>query len=178
MHMLVFTHITGCYVFDEKGVLKDKKEFSAENALNLSHALEQGEWIEAEKKFIEKYPNSLFIGFKKEKIQGCKTTQDPKKILMLSNFIQKLFEKTKEYNTIITKQKVKQSVKNDNLIIQTINHIDELAKITNMLVKRLREWYELYNPEFSKSIYDHEKFIELILSKTKEQLLKELNIKP
>jgi len=165
-------------VFDEKGVLKDKKEFSAEDALKYSDELEQGKWLDIEKTFIQKYPDSFFLGFKKEKIEKCKTTQDPKKIILVSEFLKKQFNKTKEYNTIITKQKVKNSVQNDNLIVQTINHIDEITKIINMLVKRLREWYELYNPEFSKSVFDHEKFIDLILLKTKKELLEQIKIKP
>jgi nucleolar protein 56 len=176
--MIIFTHITGCYVFDEKGVLKEKKEFSVEDALYNSSQLEEGEWTDAEKAFIQKYPGSFYLGFKKEKIENCKTTQDPKKLALFSSFLNKLFEKTKEYNTILTKQKVRKSIQNDNLIIQTINNIDELTKVTNMLVKRLREWYELYNPEFSKSVFNHEKFIELILEKSKEELLKEVNVKP
>jgi nucleolar protein 56 len=45
-----------------------------------------------------------------------------------------------------------------------------------MVAKSLREWYELYNPEFSRSVEDHEKFAELITTKTKEQLLNEINL--
>ena len=55
-------------------------------------------------------------------------------------------------NLAITKKDISASVSNDNLIIQTINNIDDITKVTNMLVKRLREWYSLHNPEFSESI--------------------------
>jgi nucleolar protein 56 len=174
--MIIYTHVTGCYVLDEKGVLKEKKEFSPEDALHYSDKLDNGEWINIEKDLIKKYPGSLFIGFKKEKLPECKTTQDPKKIEFVSKLIS--FEKTRELNTVITKRKIRESVQNDNLIIQAVNHIDEITKAANMLVKRLREWYELYNPEFSKSVSSHEKFVEIIQAKTKEQLLKELNIDP
>jgi nucleolar protein 56 len=64
-----------------------------------------------------------------------------------------------------TKKKVKESVKADNFIIQSIKNIDEIIKVSNILIKRLREWYELSNPEFSRSVRDHGKFIELILEK-------------
>jgi nucleolar protein 56 len=82
------------------------------------------------------------------------------------------FFKKKEYfkefyskNLIITKKLVKESVKDDLLIIQAINNIADIDKVINTLAKRLRDWYELYNPEFSHSIEKHEKFVELMLNK-------------
>jgi len=44
------------------------------------------------------------------------------------------------------------------------------------LVKRLREWYSWYSPEFVKSVNDNEKFVELIMkrSKVKESMGAEL----
>jgi nucleolar protein 56 len=54
--------------------------------------------------------------------------------------------------------------------------VDEIDKVINNLAKRLREWYELYNPEFSRSIESHEKFAELIQKKTRKELLKEVKI--
>ena len=44
------------------------------------------------------------------------------------------------------------------------------------MVKRLREWYDLYNPEFSRSVENHEKFVEEILEKPKKKLLKKINV--
>ncbi|MCK4521945.1 MAG: hypothetical protein KAU20_05190 [Nanoarchaeota archaeon] len=63
-----------------------------------------------------------------------------------------------------TKRKIKASVTDDLLIVQIINNIDDLNKIINILAKDLREWYSYYNPEFSKEIQDHARFVELILS--------------
>jgi len=94
-----------------------------------------------------------------------------------------LFFKDKKYfsqfykkNLEITKNSVKESVNNDSLIIQTISGIVEIDKTINLLTVRLREWYSLYNPEISSKIVDHEKFVTIINKKTKNQLLKELNI--
>jgi len=75
------------------------------------------------------------------------------------------FKRYYDLNLKETKEKIKKSVKFDNLLIQAINNIDELNRVSNTLIKRLREWYELYNPEFSRKIQDHEKFVELILEK-------------
>jgi len=80
------------------------------------------------------------------------------------------FEEYRRKNIEETRKKIKESVKSDNFILQTVNNIDEISKICNILVKRLREWYELYNPEFSRKFTDHEKFVELIVSgKDKKQ---------
>lgn len=72
-----------------------------------------------------------------------------------------LFKKNLEQ----TKQRLRESVKFDTLLVQAINNIDELNKSTNLLAKRLREWFELYNPEFSKDVPDNEKFAELVTRK-------------
>ena len=77
-----------------------------------------------------------------------------------------------------TKKKIKDSVSEDNLIVQAVNCIDEADRNANTLAKRLREWYSFYCPEFSGSIASHQKFVELIQKKTKNELLKEVNIKP
>jgi len=94
-----------------------------------------------------------------------------------------LFFKDKKYfsqlyrkNLELTKSCVKGSVNNDSLIIQTISSIEEIDRTINLLTKRLREWYSLYNPEVSNKVREHEKFVVLILKKSKKQLLKELNI--
>ena len=75
------------------------------------------------------------------------------------------FDKYFKKNIEQTKKKIKQSVNFNNFISQCINNIDEINRLINTSVKRLREWYGLYNPEFSRQIRDNEKFIELILSK-------------
>ena len=80
-------------------------------------------------------------------------------------------------NIEITKKAIKESVKKDVLIIQTINNIEGIDKVNSILIKNLREWYEIYNPEFSKSISNNEKFTELIIKKNKKGLLKEIKVR-
>ena len=99
-----------------------------------------------------------------------------KKILQsLKN--KKYFGEFYKNNLILTKQKIRQAVSDDLFIIQTISNIEEIDKVANTLAKRLREWYSYYLPEFSKSIQSHEKFVELILKKSKDELLKEIKLK-
>ncbi len=77
-------------------------------------------------------------------------------------------------NMEITKKGIKESVSDDSFIVQAINNIDDVTKVSNILTKRLREWYELYNPEFSESIANNDKFVDLIIKKKKSELLKEI----
>lgn len=79
-------------------------------------------------------------------------------------------------NIKVTKKAIKESTGQDNLIIQGINSIEDLKVIANKLAKRLREWYELYNPEFSRSIADHARFAELITQKSRKELLQKTGI--
>ncbi len=74
------------------------------------------------------------------------------------------FEKYYNLNIEETKQKLRESVKFDDFIVQSINNIGEINRVINTLAKRLREWYEFYNPEFSRGVYDHEEFVLAVVS--------------
>jgi nucleolar protein 56 len=94
-----------------------------------------------------------------------------------------LYFKNKKYlaefskkNLELTKESIRNSAGNDTLIIQTITVMDEIDKTLNSLTKRLRDWYSLCNPEASNKVKDHQKFAALITKKSKNQILKELNI--
>ncbi len=156
MPKFIFSNIIGSFVFNGNYRLIDGRLFDN----------------------IEQYKNKEEVEQKlkqKHKDISAPTEKDLYGIL--------LFFKDKKYhaqfhnkNLEITKNSIKESVKNDTLIIQTISSIDEIDKNINLLAKRLREWYSLYNPEISSKIGDNEKFISIALKNTKNQLLKELNI--
>lgn len=74
------------------------------------------------------------------------------------------------------KLKIKESVSSDNYIAQAVSCIEDLDKVINKIVTRLREWYELYNPEFSRSVGNNEMFVELVIKKDKKTLQKEIGI--
>jgi nucleolar protein 56 len=88
----------------------------------------------------------------------------------------KRLEELYRKNLLETKRKLKACVSRDWLIIQAVNAVGEINKVSNMLSRRLREWYELHNPEFSKLVFDHSKFVEIILKKSREELLKEIGL--
>ncbi|MCH8003037.1 MAG: hypothetical protein IH934_00260 [Nanoarchaeota archaeon] len=156
MTKFIFSNVIGTFVFDENYKLVDGLLFKDINQYKNKKIYE--------KKLVKKHNNLA-------------TPKDND----LYNIL--LFFKNKKYysqfhnkNIEFTKNSIKESVNNDALIIQTINGIEEIDKTINLLTKRLREWYSLYNPEISYKIEDHEKLVSLIIKKPKKQLLKELNI--
>ncbi|GIU68798.1 MAG: hypothetical protein KatS3mg002_0034 [Candidatus Woesearchaeota archaeon] len=80
-------------------------------------------------------------------------------------------------NLAIAKKAVSEAITREQLIIQTINAIEELNRICNSLSKRLREWYGYYFPEITRKIEDNELFVRTIIEKDRNELMKELNIK-
>lgn len=122
------------------------------------------------------------FGIKSEKLfenkeQTIQIDNESLKRILQSLKNKKYFNEFYKNNLVLTKQKIKQSVSDHLLIIQTISSIEEIDRVANILAKRLREWYSYYLPEFPKSIQSHEKFAELILKKSKDELLKEINLK-
>lgn len=152
----IFSNVVGTFIFNEHFSFLDKKLF--ENS-------EQYRDIEKiEKEFLRKYKNL-------KKPEG----KELERILSLfknKNYFNDFYEKNRQ----MTKKGIKESVKDDLLIIQTISNISEIDKSINILIKRLREWYALYNPEFEDSLQNQEKFVELVLKKSKKELLKEIKV--
>ncbi len=88
----------------------------------------------------------------------------------------KFFPSFHQQNIASTINQIRNSINEDLIITHTISNIDELDKASNLLTKRLREWYELYLPEISNKIRSHEAFVNLITQKSKKELLEELNL--
>ena len=154
--MYLFSSILGIFVFDE--------QFNVAEELLFKNI---GDYKNKEK-FIEKI-NHAHTNLKNP------DNEEIKKILAYfknRKYLNEFYNK----NLQLTKSGVKSSVDESVLVIQAIKSVDELDKAVNLLAKRLREWYELYNPEFSRSIESHEKFVEEILEKEKDELLKQLNV--
>ncbi len=154
--MYLFSNILGVFVFDDKFKVVDEILFKDLEDNKKKDAIIQQ--IQNKHKNL-KEPDEEAI----------------KKILYhFKN--RKFFTDFRNKNLQLAKLDVKNSVIDDVLIIQAINSVDELDKAINILAKRLREWYELYNPEFSRTMENHENFVEGILDKEKNELLAKLKI--
>jgi nucleolar protein 56 len=61
-------------------------------------------------------------------------------------------------------RQINASVTWDTLVMQATRSIDEADVSINLLAKRLREWFEWHNPEFSRSIPSHEEFANAVIA--------------
>ncbi|MBI2655726.1 hypothetical protein HYX06_04880 [Candidatus Woesearchaeota archaeon] len=154
--MYLFSNMLGVFVFDSQFSIVDEMLFKeADEYQNREEFIKK---ISSRHKNLEE-PDEKSI----------------KKILLHFNN-PKYFNDFCSKNLKLTKLDVKNSVNRDNLIIQSIKSIGEIDKAINLLVKRLREWYDLYNPEFSRATESHESFVEEILNNEKSELLKKINV--
>lgn len=156
--MRVFSNILGVFVFDEKYSPIDEILFSG----------------------IEDYQNkNKYIEIMKNKHKEAKEPDEESLKKILQYFKKSKFQNDFcDKNIMLTKLSLKDSVNSDALLAQATNSIDELDKAINILVKRLREWYGLHNPEFSRATQNNEKFVEEILNGEKNELLSKLKINP
>ena len=167
---------TAVFLFDTN--LKLLQKIKIANPEGAIAALTKGEWLHEETAAVKKAAGegktAVILGFKKEKLADVSFSQDAKKLEAASSAAEEEFRKIRDIVISFTKKAVAASVSDDNLIIQASSAVDELNKAANMLVKRLREWYELYLPEASVSTANHEEFITSILGSSKAALLKKL----
>ncbi|MBW2974998.1 hypothetical protein KY366_04745 [Candidatus Woesearchaeota archaeon] len=152
----ILSNVAGTFIFNEHLNLIDKKLFKNSEQYSAREGVE--------KEFCKRYKN-------------LKKPETKELSRILSFFKKKKFFKAfHEINIKLARQAVKEAVKDDILAIQAVCSINEIDKSLNMLVKRLREWYALYNPEFENSLENQEKFVELALKKSKKELLKEIKV--
>jgi nucleolar protein 56 len=71
---------------------------------------------------------------------------------------------------------IRESVNDGLLVMNAVRAADDLDKVANVLVKRLREWVGAHVPELSHFIDDHAVFLRLFAEKSKKELLKEFNV--
>ncbi len=162
--MYLYTCVIGSFVFNEHFKLKEKILFNEKEILQNYPLLEQEKELDIEKKLKKRY--------KIEKIDF-----EHKKFSKILDFLKNYSKEFYKANLIITKDKLKKAVNEDNLIIQAIDNISEIDKVNNLLIKRLREWYSLYFPELDNKIEDNEAFVSMMVKKDKKKLMRELKIK-
>ena len=153
--MHLFTNIIGTFIIDNNKIIA---------SLPFESITEYHHKEQHEQKLLQKYPRATSLP----------PEQIPKVLALFKD--QHYFSQFAQQNTLLTKDSIKRSVTEDQLIIQAIANINELDKTANLLTKRLREWYSLYLPELSEKIHNHEKYTSLVAEKTKPQLLQEISL--
>ncbi len=174
-----FVYSTPFYVFALDGnfrLIEKLRTASPENSIEL---LFRNEWLPEEREIVKKLSGRaiVFLGLKNEKLPDVAFSQDSKKLELASPAALFGLAESRDLFIDFSKKAVASSVTDDNLIVQTSSSISELEKAMSLIVKRLREWYELYCPEASKLVPEHEEFIAEILSSTKADLIKKLKVK-
>jgi len=156
----VYSNCIGTFLFSESSEITDKKLFSDVIAANKK--LENNEWTEEEKQLISG-EKVLFLGIKNTKLENVVFTNDLRKLEAVEKALQDYEGEIHEAILTIAKKQIKESVGEDELIIQAANAIQELDKTMSMLTKRLREWNGLQNPELTANINDNVKFVKEVL---------------
>lgn len=71
----------------------------------------------------------------------------------------------RDVNFTLTRHKLRtEAAQRDRLIIQSIGLLDDIDKLANILIGRLREWYSIHFPELDRLVQDHDAYIKLILA--------------
>ncbi len=170
---------TAVFLFDANIKLLQKIKVASPEAAVA--ALTKGEWLQEEKAAVKKAAGegkaAVVLGFKKEKISAVSFSQDARKLAAASAVAEEEFKKLRDIVIQFTKKALSESVSDDNLIIQASSSIGDINKAISLLIKRVREWYELYCPEASRQIGSHEEFVNAILGKSKDELLREFMVK-
>ncbi len=153
----IFSNILGVFVFNDDLHLIDKSLFKSNSG--------------------GKSKGSIEISLK-NRHKGLKEPKEKELKEILAYFRKKEFFPDFYKNNIdMTREIIRSSVADDLLILQAVGSIEDLDKAINILMKRLREWYGLWNPEFSRMMESSEKFVQLILIKGKEELMKEIHVR-
>ncbi len=176
MKQYLFSSVAGTFVFDEQFHIISEFPLAPDSLLSSSALLAKGLWMPIEEKLAQQHgKDMLIIGFKADP-KGHVLVHDAHIIGKVRTALRdRLFDFSKA-NVKIAKRGVRDSLRIDDLIIQCSRSLKEQEKVFNTLVARLREWYELYNPEPSQLMQDHEEFVNSILAKSKSELLVQFGV--
>ncbi len=159
----IATGIIGAVAFDSKGNVIDKELFPKDAKL-IAGKLEQsrsGQLIEEEQKLIGRLKDIGIEAAKAEDSAASAKMRDEFRSLAMSL---KWAGSQAEINQILSEvgaasaaPKLKE-MKSDRILMSAIGVADELDRVINVFVERLREWYGLHFPEAEHAVADHEKF--------------------
>lgn len=165
--MYLYSNILGTFVFNQNFQLREKILFDEQSLKSNLGLLQSGEQLESEKIFLEKFKN----------IVNLREKPDEKALEKVFEALASQKDNFYMMNLSLTRSQIRESITKDLLIIQASGSIDELGKSINLNVKRVREWYSYALPEVEDKIDDHEAFAELIVRKSRKELVREFSIK-
>ncbi len=88
------------------------------------------------------------------------------------------FRKYFEAGMKLTRSRIQeQSGARDKMIIQAIEALDDIDKVLNLLVSRLREWYGLHFPELDEILPKHQRYVAFVKEIGKRDNISEEKLK-
>jgi len=165
--------LIGVFAFSDKGELIDHILYT-KNDKKIVQKLNEYNLTEEEKEIIKRLKKkgyNEFISSKKNPVYKFNLENSSEKLFRqhFRQITKKLGYSDVELNCLLTdigieltKRRIKETVKKDKIIVQTIDAIDEIDKSLNIFIERLREWYGLHFPEMNRIIEKHEKFAKIV----------------
>ncbi|WP_297467667.1 C/D box methylation guide ribonucleoprotein complex aNOP56 subunit [Thermococcus sp.] len=177
MKAYIAENVRGIYAFDESGKLITSKPFSEKPEISLDKLL-KGEPSDELLALLEELRREGYDEFVVEdtelsrklkelnytataefpNIAGEKLRSNPAEFLGENWF--------DEYYTVgvaLTRLRIQeQSGARDKMIIQAIEALDDIDKVINLLVSRLREWYGLHFPELDEILPKHPQYVAFV----------------
>ncbi|NJE76311.1 C/D box methylation guide ribonucleoprotein complex aNOP56 subunit [Thermococcus sp. ES12] len=170
-------NVRGIYAFDEGGNLIDQRVFSGKPENSLDRLL-KGEPSDELISFLEELKERGYDEFVVEdselsralkelgynataefpNIAGEKLRSSPEEFLG-----ENWFEEYFSVGVALTRLRIQeQSGARDKMIIQAIESLDDIDKVINLLVSRLREWYSLHFPELDEILPKHQQYVAFV----------------
>jgi len=193
MKAYVSENVQGIYAFDEQGNLITKKGYGGSPENSLERLL-KGELTEELVELVEElmkegYTSLIFehqelarrvkaklgvdADFEFPNLAGEKLRENPEDFLG-KNWFERYFE----VGLALTRRGIQeQSGARDKMIIQAIEALDDIDKVVNLLVARLREWYTLHFPELDELLPKHQQFVTFVKVVGKRDNLNEETMK-
>lgn len=196
MKVYISESVQGVYAFDEQGHLIAKREFTEKPEIALDKLLNgeiNGDLIELVKEVGSKgYSPLIFehpeiskkvreLGFETDyefpNLAGDILREKPGEFLG-KDWYARYFD----VGLALTRMRIQeQSGARDKMVMQAIEALDDIDKVINLLVSRLREWYALHFPELDEILPRHQQFVNFVKEignreNATAEKLKDLNI--
>lgn len=177
MKAYISENVQGIYAFDESGNLIAKREYREKPEVALDKLL-SGEITDDLMAFLKElkekgYEEFVFehpdlsravkeLGFNADvefpNLAGEILRERPEEFLG-----KEWFERYYSVGVALTRLRIQeQSGARDKMVIQAIEALDDIDKVINLLVSRLREWYSLHFPELDEILPKHPQYVAFV----------------
>jgi len=177
MRAFIAENVRGIYAFDEDGKLVGKRYFT-DKPEKILDGLLKGELVKDLEEFLNElrekgYDEFIFehpelsrkakeLGFNATtefpNLAGERLRSNPEEFLG-----ENWFDDYYNVGVALTRMRIQeQSGARDKMVIQAIEALDDVDKVINLLVSRLREWYSLHFPELDEILPRHPQYVAFV----------------